>query len=367
MAETLGKGFSSRLCFPSLNSHWRWLGVLKERGEGEIGTSNCKGQPSLSLPCAQSLSRVRLLVTPWTVARQAPLSVGFSGQEYWSGLPFPPPGDRLDPGIKPMFSALQADSLPAEPLGPLQMLHEPREGGRAQYNLELLIKCGQGPGKEDRLSKVWPDGKESQSLSHSYRLLLLLLSHFSMCPCMQTQTHIPRHSFTDSRTHFTSKAHSPRDSSKPTNSQASDSEPTDSPQACGESCVLNPESESSWLCPQRGGAIIPGPTWSLGPQGPWRAGGARRWAGPPETMPLKALGSRPGIYASWHVVRHPPPQLPGQLPPHTRAHQIGRLWRQLWRRRPRQQVRLLGTQRELREGVSTGQSPSMPSPSWGFH
>ena len=131
-------------------------------------------------PCMLSrFSHAQFFATLWTVARRAPLSVGFSGQEYWSGLPFPPPGDGLDPGIEPMFSALQADSLPAEPLGPLQMLHEPREGDRAQYNLELLIKCGQGPGKEDCLSKVWPDGKESQSLSHSYRLLLLLLSHFS--------------------------------------------------------------------------------------------------------------------------------------------------------------------------------------------
>ena len=50
---------------------------------------------------AQSLSCVRLFVTPWTVAHQAPLSVGFSSQEYWSGLPFPPAGDLPDPGIKP--------------------------------------------------------------------------------------------------------------------------------------------------------------------------------------------------------------------------------------------------------------------------
>ena len=50
--------------------------------------------------------------TIWTVAHQAPLSVGFSGQEYWSGLPFPPSGDLSDPGIKPSLPALQADSLP---------------------------------------------------------------------------------------------------------------------------------------------------------------------------------------------------------------------------------------------------------------
>ena len=47
------------------------------------------------------LSRVRLFVTPWTVAYQAPLSIGFSSQEYWSGLPFPSLGDLPNPGIKP--------------------------------------------------------------------------------------------------------------------------------------------------------------------------------------------------------------------------------------------------------------------------
>ena len=52
--------------------------------------------------------------TPWTVAHQAPLSMGFSRQEYWSGLPFPSPGDLLNLGIKPWSPALQADSLPTE-------------------------------------------------------------------------------------------------------------------------------------------------------------------------------------------------------------------------------------------------------------
>ena len=54
------------------------------------------------------------LVIPWTLAYQAPLSMGFSRQEYWSGLPFPSPGDFPDPGIKPRSPALQADSLPTE-------------------------------------------------------------------------------------------------------------------------------------------------------------------------------------------------------------------------------------------------------------
>ena len=51
------------------------------------------------------LSRVWLFVTPWTVAHQAPLSMEFSMQEYWSQLPFPPPGDLPDPGIKLAFPA----------------------------------------------------------------------------------------------------------------------------------------------------------------------------------------------------------------------------------------------------------------------
>ena len=53
--------------------------------------------------CLQSrFSRVQLFVTRWTVAHQAPLSVGFSRQEYWSGLPCPPPGDLPNPGVEPM-------------------------------------------------------------------------------------------------------------------------------------------------------------------------------------------------------------------------------------------------------------------------
>ena len=58
-----------------------------------------------------SLSYVRLFETPWTAAQQAPLSMGFPRQEYWSGLPFPSPGDLSDAGIEPT-SAWQVDSLP---------------------------------------------------------------------------------------------------------------------------------------------------------------------------------------------------------------------------------------------------------------
>ena len=63
------------------------------------------------------LSHVRLFATPWTVAYQAPPSMEFSRQEYWSRLPFPSPGDLPDPGIELGSSALQADALPSEPPG----------------------------------------------------------------------------------------------------------------------------------------------------------------------------------------------------------------------------------------------------------
>ena len=65
----------------------------------------------------KSLSRVRLFVTPWTVAYQAPQSMEFSRQEYWSGLPFPSPGDLPNPGMEPRSPTLQEDALPSEPPG----------------------------------------------------------------------------------------------------------------------------------------------------------------------------------------------------------------------------------------------------------
>ena len=77
--------------------------------------------PGLELMCVcELLSHVRLFVTLWTVAHQAPLSMGFPKEEYWSGLPFPPPEDLSDPWIKPLSPtapALQEDSLPLKPPG----------------------------------------------------------------------------------------------------------------------------------------------------------------------------------------------------------------------------------------------------------
>ena len=75
-------------------------------------------------PPGKSLSRVKLKVkslshvySPWTIAQQAPSSMEFSKQEYWSGLPFPSPEDLPNPGIKPRSPALWADALLSEPPG----------------------------------------------------------------------------------------------------------------------------------------------------------------------------------------------------------------------------------------------------------
>ena len=88
---------------------------LQERGPGvaaEVGTEERKSESDVAQSCPT-------LGTPRTVARQAPPSMGFSRQEHWSGLPFPPPGDLPDPGTEPGSPALQADSSLPEPPGKL--------------------------------------------------------------------------------------------------------------------------------------------------------------------------------------------------------------------------------------------------------
>ena len=79
-----------------------------------------KEPPAVVTVCVcvcESLDYIRLFAVPWTAAHQAPLSMDFSRQEYWRGLPFPSLGDLPDPGIKHSSPTLQADSLPSEPLG----------------------------------------------------------------------------------------------------------------------------------------------------------------------------------------------------------------------------------------------------------
>ena len=78
--------------------------------------------------CAQTLGHVQLFETLWTVARQAPLSMGFFRQEYWSGLPFPSPGHLPDPGIKPTSLALAGRFFIAE------LPRKPKPSGIVQLN-----------------------------------------------------------------------------------------------------------------------------------------------------------------------------------------------------------------------------------------
>ena len=89
--------------------------------------------------CAQSFSRVRLFATPWTVARQASLSMEFSRQEYWSGLLFPPAGDLPDAGIKP--------ASPASPVLAGRYFTTMPSGKPGKYGFGL--------------QKGWPWGRES--------------------------------------------------------------------------------------------------------------------------------------------------------------------------------------------------------------
>ena len=77
--------------------------------------AHIKNANSSARSWAQSLSHVQFFATPRTVAHQAPLSMGFSKKKYWSGVPFPPPGDLPNPGVEPMSPALQVDSLLSEP------------------------------------------------------------------------------------------------------------------------------------------------------------------------------------------------------------------------------------------------------------
>ena len=73
------------------------------------------------------------LETPWPVARQAPLSMEFSRQEFWSGLPFPSPGDLPDPGVKPASAALAGDFFMVEPPG------EPHNEGYSSHSIVQMI------------------------------------------------------------------------------------------------------------------------------------------------------------------------------------------------------------------------------------
>ena len=94
-----------------------------------------------ALGCAQLLSCVRLFTTPWTAARLVPLSVGFSRQEYWSGLSCPPPGDLSNPGLEPRSPTLQVDSLSSEPPGKKATLIAALQLANDESKFLCIISC----------------------------------------------------------------------------------------------------------------------------------------------------------------------------------------------------------------------------------
>ena len=96
------------------------------------------------LCCAESLSHVRLFTTPRTIARQAPLSMGFSRQEYWNGLLCPPPGDLPNPGIERRSVSLLADSLPFETPGKhksTERVAMPSSRGSSLWRTRTRVSC----------------------------------------------------------------------------------------------------------------------------------------------------------------------------------------------------------------------------------
>ena len=109
------------------------------------------GKAAMLGTCAVLHSHVQLFATTWAVACQAPLSMGFFREEYWSGLPCPPPGDLPNPGIKPRSPALQSNSLPSEPPGKPMLSTSPREEGAgpgALAGCPPTLPCRVPPGQE---------------------------------------------------------------------------------------------------------------------------------------------------------------------------------------------------------------------------
>ena len=122
----------------------------------------------------KSLSCIRLFETPWTITYQAPLFMGFSRQEYWSGLPFPSPGDLPDPRIEPGFPTLQIDTLLSEPPG------KPELRGKSTRNVGSIW------------DQIYEDQQSISMRMYKQECVLLLLNHFSrvqLCATPQTAGH----------------------------------------------------------------------------------------------------------------------------------------------------------------------------------
>ena len=132
--QVQGEGNCSVLLFCFVFAEFQWQQRISPKRESKVINKGLIDE-TIAFPlrqhrstvcvvcCAQSLNRVRLFATLRTGAHQAPLSMGFSRQEYWRGLPCPLPRDLPNPGIEPRSPKLQADSLPSEPPGKPTVCH----------------------------------------------------------------------------------------------------------------------------------------------------------------------------------------------------------------------------------------------------
>ena len=93
------------------------MGTIKERNGMDLTEAKDMKKRWQEYTESEFTQSCPTLCDPWTVAHQVPPSMGFSRQEYWSGLPFPSPGDLPNPGIKPRSPTLQADALTSAPPG----------------------------------------------------------------------------------------------------------------------------------------------------------------------------------------------------------------------------------------------------------
>ena len=128
------------------------------------------------------LSRVGPFATPWTVAYQAPPSMEFSRQEYWSGLLFPSPGDLPDPGIKAKFPELQADTLPSEPLGKPIKHHQTNKPSNLWVTLSVWPLC-QACDAVDGEAKGHPRSYLTREKCPFLSLSLSLMKLLNQDPC----------------------------------------------------------------------------------------------------------------------------------------------------------------------------------------
>ena len=148
----------------------------------------------LKIVVVESPSCVQLFATPWTVALQAPLSMGFPRQEYWSGLPFPSPRVLPDPGVKPESPVWQADSLPLSHLGSPSL--EAYSNMKTDSHQKVLKQFGihKVKAKKDPLSNFFGSlWFKDRNLLNNFPLCIYLFKVSPPLECKLPSVFPPRH------------------------------------------------------------------------------------------------------------------------------------------------------------------------------